>query len=189
MSRRARRHACKPDSRKKVVPELMPRGLYWFRWGAVYTWTTGILMARPRLLFGRQPGEVRTSSPTSPRSLTSLPWPFRSGSWGSCSSCTKPSGSREQERKGRGRHPVRPPRRRALPAFADLHGPRRLHPRRHACRDHHGDERLDADLAGAEEVHSGRHDPHRSAEVMTARGRSRARATARCAAKGARCDG
>ena len=33
------------DSRKKVVPELMPRALYWFRWGAVYTWTTGILMA------------------------------------------------------------------------------------------------------------------------------------------------
>ena len=27
-----------PDSRKKVVPELMPRALYWFRWGAAYTW-------------------------------------------------------------------------------------------------------------------------------------------------------
>jgi uncharacterized membrane protein len=34
-----------PDSRKKVVPELMPRALYWFRWGSVYTWTTGILLA------------------------------------------------------------------------------------------------------------------------------------------------
>jgi uncharacterized membrane protein len=34
-----------PDSRKKVVPELMPRALYWFRWGAVYTWITGILLA------------------------------------------------------------------------------------------------------------------------------------------------
>ncbi len=34
-----------PDSRKKVVPELMPRALYWFRWGAVYTWTSGILLA------------------------------------------------------------------------------------------------------------------------------------------------
>src|SRR5207244_8220825 len=31
-----------PDSRKKVVPELMPRALYWFRWGAAYTWVTGI---------------------------------------------------------------------------------------------------------------------------------------------------
>lgn len=34
-----------PDSRKKVVPELLPRALYWFRWGAVYTWTSGILLA------------------------------------------------------------------------------------------------------------------------------------------------
>lgn len=29
------------DSKKKVVPELMPRALYWFRWGAAYTWLTG----------------------------------------------------------------------------------------------------------------------------------------------------
>src|SRR5213594_2550793 len=33
------------DSRKKVVPELMPRALYWFRWGAAYTWVTGLLLA------------------------------------------------------------------------------------------------------------------------------------------------
>ncbi|HMC35122.1 MAG TPA: urate hydroxylase PuuD [Myxococcales bacterium] len=33
-----------PDSRKKVLPELMPRALYWFRWGAAYTWITGILL-------------------------------------------------------------------------------------------------------------------------------------------------
>src|SRR5438093_13788224 len=32
------------DSRKKVIPELMPRALYWFRWGAVYTWATGFLL-------------------------------------------------------------------------------------------------------------------------------------------------
>lgn len=32
------------DSKKKVVPELMPRALYWFRWGAAWTWITGILM-------------------------------------------------------------------------------------------------------------------------------------------------
>ena len=32
------------DSKKKVVPELMPRALYWFRWGAAYTWLTGILL-------------------------------------------------------------------------------------------------------------------------------------------------
>ena len=30
---------------KKVVnPELMPRALYWFRWGAAYTWITGVLL-------------------------------------------------------------------------------------------------------------------------------------------------
>jgi len=33
------------DSKKKVVPELMPRALYWFRWGAAYTWITGIFLA------------------------------------------------------------------------------------------------------------------------------------------------
>jgi uncharacterized membrane protein len=33
------------DSKKKVVPELMPRALYWFRWGAAYTWVTGFLLA------------------------------------------------------------------------------------------------------------------------------------------------
>jgi len=32
------------DYKKKVVPELMPRALYWFRWGAAYTWITGILL-------------------------------------------------------------------------------------------------------------------------------------------------
>ena len=33
------------DSKKKVLPELMPRALYWFRWGALFTWATGILLA------------------------------------------------------------------------------------------------------------------------------------------------
>lgn len=32
------------DSKKKVVPELMPRALYWFRWGAIWTWVTGVLL-------------------------------------------------------------------------------------------------------------------------------------------------
>lgn len=32
------------DTKKKVVPELMPRALYFFRWGAAYTWVTGILL-------------------------------------------------------------------------------------------------------------------------------------------------
>jgi uncharacterized membrane protein len=32
------------DNRKLVVPELLPRALYWFRWGAAWTWITGILL-------------------------------------------------------------------------------------------------------------------------------------------------
>jgi uncharacterized membrane protein len=32
------------EGKKKVVPELMPRALYWFRWGAAYTWVTGVLL-------------------------------------------------------------------------------------------------------------------------------------------------
>ena len=30
---------------KKVInPELLPRALFWFRWGAMWTWITGILL-------------------------------------------------------------------------------------------------------------------------------------------------
>ena len=32
-------------TKKIVVPELMPRALYWFRWGAAWTWLTGFLLA------------------------------------------------------------------------------------------------------------------------------------------------
>src|SRR6185436_8926985 len=31
-------------TKKAVVPELMPRALFWFRWGAAWTWVTGILL-------------------------------------------------------------------------------------------------------------------------------------------------
>jgi uncharacterized membrane protein len=36
--------ALEADTRKKMVPELMPRALYWFRWGAAYTWVSGVLL-------------------------------------------------------------------------------------------------------------------------------------------------
>ena len=32
------------ETKKKVVPELMPRTLYWFRWGAAWTWATGTIL-------------------------------------------------------------------------------------------------------------------------------------------------
>ncbi len=31
-------------TKKAVVPQLMPRALYWFRWGAAWTWVTGVLL-------------------------------------------------------------------------------------------------------------------------------------------------
>src|SRR5213594_3463302 len=33
-----------PEGKKQVLPELMPRALYWFRWGAAYTFISGILL-------------------------------------------------------------------------------------------------------------------------------------------------
>jgi uncharacterized membrane protein len=32
------------ETKKKVIPELLPRALFWFRWGAAFTWITGFLM-------------------------------------------------------------------------------------------------------------------------------------------------
>ena len=32
------------DTKKVVAVEMFPRTLYWFRWGAMYTWVTGLLM-------------------------------------------------------------------------------------------------------------------------------------------------
>src|SRR3989442_9151051 len=44
------------DSKKKVVPELMLRALYWFRWGAMYTWISGILLLGVVYLAGNAMG-------------------------------------------------------------------------------------------------------------------------------------
>src|SRR5437667_9004516 len=41
-------------TRKAVVPELMPRALYWFRWGAAYTWFTGVLLLQLVYYHGQQ---------------------------------------------------------------------------------------------------------------------------------------
>ena len=32
------------ETKKKVLPELLPRTLYWFRWGAAWTWITGVVL-------------------------------------------------------------------------------------------------------------------------------------------------
>jgi uncharacterized membrane protein len=33
------------DTKRKVVPELLPRALFFFRWGAMWTWITGAILA------------------------------------------------------------------------------------------------------------------------------------------------
>jgi uncharacterized membrane protein len=42
------------ETKKKVVPELMPRALYWFRWGAAFTWITGVFLLLIVYYHGRQ---------------------------------------------------------------------------------------------------------------------------------------
>ncbi len=32
------------ETKKKVNPEIMPRALFWFRWGAAWTWITGVIL-------------------------------------------------------------------------------------------------------------------------------------------------
>src|SRR5690348_16662215 len=49
------------DARKKVVPELMPRALYWFRWGAAWTWVTGVLLLLLIFWHGRLALEANAS--------------------------------------------------------------------------------------------------------------------------------
>jgi len=36
--------ALEPAVRRQVVPQLMPRALWWFRWGAMFTFLSGLLM-------------------------------------------------------------------------------------------------------------------------------------------------
>lgn len=41
------------ETKKKVVPELMPRALFWFRWGAAWTWFTGVVLLAVVFYHGR----------------------------------------------------------------------------------------------------------------------------------------
>jgi uncharacterized membrane protein len=36
--------ALQPATRREVVPQLMPRSLWWFRWGAMFTFLSGLLL-------------------------------------------------------------------------------------------------------------------------------------------------
>ncbi len=41
-------------AKKAVVPQLRPRALYWFRWGAAWTWVTGALLVLLVFYHGQQ---------------------------------------------------------------------------------------------------------------------------------------
>src|SRR3954470_13240634 len=51
-----------PEGKKQVLPELMPRALYWFRWGAMYTWVTGLLLIIVVYMLGNAMGSERMGS-------------------------------------------------------------------------------------------------------------------------------
>ena len=51
-----------PEGKKQVLPELMPRALYWFRWGAAYTFVTGILLLWVVYWAGNAMGSEKMSS-------------------------------------------------------------------------------------------------------------------------------
>ncbi|MCB9898798.1 MAG: urate hydroxylase PuuD [Planctomycetes bacterium] len=38
-------NALEPEVRAKVIPQIMPRTLWWFRWGAAVTWLSGVTYA------------------------------------------------------------------------------------------------------------------------------------------------
>ncbi len=46
------------ETKKKVVPELMPRALYFFRWGAAWTWLTGVILVFLLYYFGKVDGPI-----------------------------------------------------------------------------------------------------------------------------------
>ncbi|MFN0009743.1 MAG: urate hydroxylase PuuD [Planctomycetota bacterium] len=58
------------DTKKKVVPELMPRALFFFRWGAAWTFITGVLLWA--LLYLRQPNFSKTGVPERGPALAAL---------------------------------------------------------------------------------------------------------------------
>ena len=56
------------DTKKKVNPELLPRALYFFRWGAAYTWITGILL----LLLTYYHGKLMVDAEHADKSTTAI---------------------------------------------------------------------------------------------------------------------
>ncbi len=58
------------ETKRKVVPELLPRALYWFRWAALWTWVTGIMLLG--LVYAMGGALVEPDTAWSPGSATLL---------------------------------------------------------------------------------------------------------------------
>ena len=59
------------ETKKKVIPELMPRALFWFRWGAAVTWLSGVTLAMVLYYSGRYGYLLETG--TKPEPMDWLP--------------------------------------------------------------------------------------------------------------------
>jgi hypothetical protein len=138
------------ETKKKLVPELMPRALYWFRWGAAFTWVTGLylllyLFYHSKLALA-DPMRGSASSLADARAHCSRPVHLRPARQ------RTPEGSTDRVRRRRrlgDRAPVR------LPIRRRVRLPRLLDPPRRDVRYHHGLQRLVPDLALAARDHHG----------------------------------
>ena len=130
----------------------MPRALFWFRWGAAWTWITGVLLAG---LIYYQSKEVLFE-----QDHIGNPW-----LWLAILARVVGPRLRDLQRdhegageQGRRRGDLPRPLRRRLAAARmrrPLQRTRALHSRRRDVRHDHGAERLDGDLAVSEEDHHG----------------------------------
>ncbi len=59
------------ETKRKVIPELMPRALYWFRWGAAFTWISGVGLMM--LLYYSSKSGYLLADGTAPELMTWLP--------------------------------------------------------------------------------------------------------------------
>jgi len=50
------------ETKKKVVPQLMPRALFWFRWGAAFTFVSGVYLLF-KLYYTARRGRTSTTRP------------------------------------------------------------------------------------------------------------------------------
>src|SRR5262245_66243239 len=50
------------ETKKKVVPQLMPRALFWFRWGAAFTFLSGVYLMF-KLYYHGEPNFYDASQP------------------------------------------------------------------------------------------------------------------------------